>query len=350
PCRRGRSPERGPKVRGSGSGRRAAVAVPLLLPLLLLRPARGLLGAGGLRLLGAGLLLPVLADRGGPGVGTGVGVGRGLGERSVRRGAGGVGGAAALLLGGPFGPPVLRGGAGGVAAGLGRRGGAPAGGVAPDDLDRVVQDAAQVAGGGLADVARLADHVADPVGEVVQRLVELGPLAVLRAPPRAAPAGAPPAEALPVLLPPAAEPARAAAAAALAGVLPLALALPAGGGALLPLLFLLLGAPGLRAAGAAAAGGGELELLAERADGVADVLLDRAGDVAHRLGELALQVVQVGAAVVQLLAAAVGEPVDLAAVHLLVGDQALLLQAGQARVDGPGRGRVHPHEAVPQQA
>src|SRR6202021_1480590 len=95
--------------------------------------------------------------------------------------------------------------------------------------------------------------------------------------------------------------------------------------------------------------GGPGQLLAQAADGGPDVLAELAGDVADGLRQLLLELVELVAAAAQLLAARLGDPVDLAPVLLVVGDQALILEPGQPRVDrARGRG-VDAHEPVPQQ-
>src|SRR5690606_37874386 len=219
-----------------------------------------------------------------------------------------------------------------------RRRGSPAGSVAADDVERLVQDAAQVRDRGLADPAGFADDVADPVGEVVQDPFEPAACgAVLR------PFGPDPAEGVGELLP-------------LAVPRKPVLALP------VPALLLLVSGPApdvvgtglrallpLRAAPPRVLGGG-LPLFAQVADGVADVALDRLGDVPHRFGDLPFQVFEVPFPFPQFCAALVGEPVDLAPVDLFVGHEPFLFEAGQARVDGSGRRRVDPQEPVPQQA
>src|SRR5690606_38243074 len=109
------------------------------------------------------------------------------------------------------------------------------------------------------------------------------------------------------------------------------------------------GLPGLLLFGADAPGalGRVLQLLPQVADGVADVALHGLRDVADRLGDLPFQVLQVPAAVAQFGTALVGEPVDLASVDLLVGDQPLLLQAGEiGRASCRGRGWVAVSDVV----
>src|SRR5580704_9411496 len=131
-------------------------------------------------------------------------------------------------------------------------------------------------------------------------------------------------------------------------------------GLLVGLLGLLLGfVPGLAGllaqvrgrvpAGPAGLAGGPGQLLAQAAHGLPDVLPDLAHDVADRGGQLLLELVELVAAAAQLLAAGLGDPVDLAAVHLVVRDQALFLQPGQPRVDRARGGRVDAHEPVTQQ-
>ena len=75
------------------------------------------------------------------------------------------------------------------------------------------------------------------------------------------------------------------------------------------------------------------QLLAEAAHGLPDVLPDLADDVADRRGQFFLELVELVAAAAQFLAAGLGDPVDLTAVYLIVRNQALFLQPGQARVD-----------------
>src|SRR4030095_4797067 len=91
------------------------------------------------------------------------------------------------------------------------------------------------------------------------------------------------------------------------------------------------------------------ELLLEVTDASLDLVADLAGQAVDRAGDLGLELVQLLAPAGQLLAAGGGDPVDLAAALLALGDQALGLQARQSRVDGPGRGRVQAHEAVLQE-
>ena len=68
-------------------------------------------------------------------------------------------------------------------------------------------------------------------------------------------------------------------------------------------------------------------------------VMDLAGQTVDRPGDLGLQVVELVAPGGQLLAAGVGDPVDLAAALLLgLLNEALGLQALEPRVDGPGRG------------
>ena len=91
------------------------------------------------------------------------------------------------------------------------------------------------------------------------------------------------------------------------------------------------------------------QLLAQAAHGLPDVFPDLADDVADRRGQFLLELVELVAAAAQFLAAGLGDPVDLAAVDLVVGDQALFLEPGQPGVDRAGGGRVHAHEPVAQQ-
>ncbi len=91
------------------------------------------------------------------------------------------------------------------------------------------------------------------------------------------------------------------------------------------------------------------QLLAETADGLPNVLLDLTDDVADRRGQLLLQLLELVAAAAQFLAACLGDPVDLAAVLLVVGDEALFLKPGQPGIDRARRRGVHAHEPVPQQ-
>ncbi len=90
------------------------------------------------------------------------------------------------------------------------------------------------------------------------------------------------------------------------------------------------------------------QLLAQAAHGLADVFLDLPHHVPDRVGQLLLQLGQLVLALVQFLATGLGDAVDLAPVHLVVGDQALFLQPGQPGVDRAGRGGVHAHELVAQ--
>src|SRR6185437_12324764 len=92
------------------------------------------------------------------------------------------------------------------------------------------------------------------------------------------------------------------------------------------------------------------DLLAQAANGVPHILGDLARDVPHRLRQFLFQLGQVVEPGLDLLAALVGDPVDLAPVDLVVGDQAVLLEPGQPRVDGAGGGRVDTHEAILEQA
>src|SRR5439155_10815557 len=91
------------------------------------------------------------------------------------------------------------------------------------------------------------------------------------------------------------------------------------------------------------------QLLAEAAHGLPDVFPDLADDVADRRGQLLLELVELVAAAAQFLPAGLGDPVDLAAVDLVVGDQALFLEPGQPGINRAGGGRVHAHEPVAQQ-
>src|SRR5262249_46434685 len=86
------------------------------------------------------------------------------------------------------------------------------------------------------------------------------------------------------------------------------------------------------------------QLLAQRAHRVPDVLGDLAGDVADRGGDLFFKLREVVEAGPQFLASLLGDAVDLPAVGLVVGYQALFFEPGQPRVDGPRRGRVDAHE------
>ena len=83
--------------------------------------------------------------------------------------------------------------------------------------------------------------------------------------------------------------------------------------------------------------------------GAAHLVADLAGQAVHRAGDLGLQLVQLVLPAGQLLAAGVGDLVDLAAALLALGDQALGLQALEPRVDGARGGGVQAHEAVLQQ-
>ena len=78
------------------------------------------------------------------------------------------------------------------------------------------------------------------------------------------------------------------------------------------------------------------QLLAEAAYGLPDVFPDLADDVADRRGQLFFELVELVAAAAQLLAAGFGDPVHLAPVDLVVGDQALFLEPGQPGVDRAG--------------
>src|SRR5579859_8115418 len=95
--------------------------------------------------------------------------------------------------------------------------------------------------------------------------------------------------------------------------------------------------------------GGAGYFLAQAADGLPDVFLHLAGDVPHGFGDLFLELGQVVHPFADLGAALLGQPVDLLAFYLVVGDQALFFQAGQPGVDGAGGGSVHTHETVLQQ-
>jgi hypothetical protein len=106
--------------------------------------------------------------------------------------------------------------------------------------------------------------------------------------------------------------------------------------------------PGV-ALGAAHLARGPGQLLAEAAHGVPDVLADLADDVADRRGQLLFELVELVAPAAQLLAACLGDPVDLAAVLLVVRDEALFLEPGEPRVDRAWRGSVDAHKAVAQQ-
>src|SRR5690606_989979 len=206
---------------------------------------------------------------------------------------------------------------------------------------RLVERAPQVVEllAGDAGLRRLLAHLGHEVGQRLAQLAVEGGPALRRAADRA-----------PHLRPDAPP---------LAGQ-PLALALPALG-VLAPLALLLLREPGelallplLRPAGVVAYAGAHVlghprQLLAQSLDRVADVLLDLAGDVAHRGRDLLLQLLQLVEAGVQLGAALVGDGEDLLAADHLVGDQPLGLQAGQPRVDGARGGRVDAEEAVLQQ-
>src|SRR6185437_8047146 len=91
------------------------------------------------------------------------------------------------------------------------------------------------------------------------------------------------------------------------------------------------------------------QLLAQAPHGLPDVLPDLTDDVADRRGQFLLELVELITAAAQFVAAGFGDPVDLAAVHLVVGDQALFLETGQPGVNRAGGGRVHAHEPVTQQ-
>ena len=95
--------------------------------------------------------------------------------------------------------------------------------------------------------------------------------------------------------------------------------------------------------------GGLGQLLAQRPDGLPDVLLHPAGELLRGGGELLLQLGQLVHAAFQLLAALVGQRVHLLALDDLVDDEAVGLQPGQPRVDRAGGGRVDPEEPVLQQ-
>src|SRR5207302_5170148 len=62
-----------------------------------------------------------------------------------------------------------------------------------------------------------------------------------------------------------------------------------------------------------------------------------------------LELVEFLAPAAQFLTARIGNAVDLAALNLVVCDQALFFQPGQPGVDRAGGGRVHAHEPVAQQ-
>ena len=120
------------------------------------------------------------------------------------------------------------------------------------------------------------------------------------------------------------------------------------------------GVPGLLAAaggrvlarfplGAAHLPGGPGQLLPQVADRFPDVLAHLADDVADRRRQLLLELVELVAAVAQLLAPRLGDPVDLAAVLFVVGDQAFFFQPRQPGVDRAGRRGVDAHEPVAQQ-
>src|SRR6201999_3575196 len=68
------------------------------------------------------------------------------------------------------------------------------------------------------------------------------------------------------------------------------------------------------------------QLLAQAAHGLPDVFPDLADDVADRSGQFFFQLVQLVAAAAQFLAPRLGDPVDLASLGLVVGDQAFFLQ------------------------
>src|SRR6185437_10670716 len=67
--------------------------------------------------------------------------------------------------------------------------------------------------------------------------------------------------------------------------------------------------------------GGPGQFLAEAADGVPDVLADLADDVADGRGQFLFELIELVPPVSQLLAAGLGDPVDLAPVFLVVRDQ-----------------------------
>ncbi len=110
------------------------------------------------------------------------------------------------------------------------------------------------------------------------------------------------------------------------------------------------GRPGLRAIGGAAVPADiprdPGQLFPQVAHGLADILGDLAGDVAHGLGEFLLELGQIVEPAPDLLAALLGDAVHLLAGHLVVRDQALLLEPGEPRVDRAGRGGIHPKEAI----
>jgi hypothetical protein len=91
------------------------------------------------------------------------------------------------------------------------------------------------------------------------------------------------------------------------------------------------------------------QFLAQVAHGLPDVLGDLTGNIPDRRGDLVLELAEVIGAVAEFLPALVGDPVDLAPVGFVVGDQALFLEPGQPRVDGPGGGGVDAHEPVLEQ-
>src|SRR6202042_2280227 len=80
---------------------------------------------------------------------------------------------------------------------------------------------------------------------------------------------------------------------------------------------------------------GKSQFLAQVAYGLPDVLGDLTGNIPDRRGALVLEFAEVIGAVAEFFPALVGDPVDLAPVGLVVGDQALFLEPGQPRVDGP---------------
>src|SRR5215211_789285 len=92
-----------------------------------------------------------------------------------------------------------------------------------------------------------------------------------------------------------------------------------------------------------------LQLGLEVSDAAPHLVADLAGQAVDRPRDLGLQLVQLLAPAGQLLAAGVGDPVDLAPALLALGDQALGLQALEPGVDGPRGGGVQAHEAVLQQ-
>src|SRR6185437_8371303 len=91
------------------------------------------------------------------------------------------------------------------------------------------------------------------------------------------------------------------------------------------------------------------QLLAQAPHGLPDVLPDLTDDVADGRGQFLLELVELITAAAKSVAAGFGDPVDLAAFHLVVGDQALFLETSQPGVNRAGGGRVHAHEPVTQQ-